>query len=126
MSRIYVCEYENEEITLKRIFNEDNEDAANKYAQKLAGGLRPNILTTSIRDGQKIYNIISFAESESKGVFCIKNNKMLTLKRNDIIESLKQTLPEEVKKYLTNLTKCKLSSEPNSKQESFIKTLLFY
>lgn len=104
MSKIYVCEYTKDSIECKRVFQEESDGEANRFAQRRAGGMRAELKTETIRDGAKLYQIILFKTDENSGYFCLSNNKMLSLKKSDILESIKQTLPEEVKNTISKLT----------------------
>lgn len=108
MSRIYVCEFGKDKIICRRVFQEGCDTEANRYAQRRAGGMNSLILDEAIRDGVRIYQILSFQSKEGEGYFCIKNNKVLFLKRGDVVDSLKENLPPEVLAYISDLTGVKL------------------
>lgn len=104
MSKIYVCEFKSGQLECKRVFQEENEEDANKFAQRRAGGIRASLNVKVIRDGAKIYQIVSFTTKKNEGLLCLKNNKTLALNKSNISDSINKTLPEEVKAYLTSIT----------------------
>lgn len=128
MSKIYCCEFGNKDISCKRVFQEENEEDANRYAQRRAGGMGARMQIKVIRDGQRIYQMVVFSKKENEGYVNIKSNKIMTLKRSDIKSSISTTLPEEAKTFLSSVTGVSFDEESDadsSKQESFIRKLLF-
>lgn len=128
MSKIYCCEFGNKDIFCKKVFQEENEEEANRYSQQRAGGMSARMQIKVIRDGQKIYQMVVFSKKENEGYVNIKSNKIMTLKRSDIKSSIKSTLPEEVKTFLSSVTGVSFDEESDtelSKQESFIRKLFF-
>lgn len=130
MSKIYCCEFSDNQIECKRVFQEESEEDANKYSQRRAGGMSAKMQLKVIREGQKLYQFVVFTEKENKGYVNIKSNKVLSLKRNNISESLKSALPKEAIEFLSSVTGINFDSEESEefddkKQESFLKKMLF-
>lgn len=123
MSKLYVCEYTNGEITCKKILADGNEEIANKFAQKKAGGMSAKIDTHVIRDGSKIYTLTVFSGKEKEGYFVLQSTKPLSLNKSDIEKSL-QKAPDELKSIIEKLIGKKLgeeeetTSEENTEQDS--------
>lgn len=134
MSKIYVCEYFDGKITCKRVMMENNEETANKFAQKKAGGLSAKINTNVIRDGSKIYTLTIFSKKDREGYFVLQSNKTLSLNKSDIEKSLEK-LPEELKQIIEKVVGKKLGKDNNNdlgdnseveetKQESILRYCL--
>ena len=116
MSKIYVCEYSDGKITCKRVMMENNEETANKFAQKKAGGLSAKIDTHVVKDGSKIYTLTVFSSKDKEGYFVLQSNKILTLNKSNIEKDLAKA-PNELKQIIEKLVGKKLG-EDNSNNNS--------
>lgn len=131
MSRIYCCEFGNDEIECKRVFQENNEEEANRFSQRRAGGLNAKMQLKVIRDGQKLYQFVVFTNKDNTGYINIKSNKILSLKRNDIANSIESTFPKTALEYLSSVTGINFNGDKNKneedvdkeKQESFLRKM---
>lgn len=127
MSKLYVCEYKDGAITCKKIMMETNEELANKFAQKKAGGMSANIDTHVIRDGSKIYTLTVFSSKDKEGYFVLQSSKPLSLNKSNIEKDLEKA-PDELKSIIEKLIGKKLGSDEQiseedseNKQESILK-----
>ena len=129
MSKLYVCEYADGKVTCKKIMMENNEDLANRFAQKKAGGMSAKIDTHVVRDGSKIYTLTVFSSNDKEGYFVLQSSKPLSLSKNNIEKDLAKA-PKELKQIIEKLVGKKLGSEEQvseedqdseNKQESILK-----
>ena len=131
MSKLYVCEYADGAITCKKIMMENNEELANKFAQKKAGGMSAKIDTHVVRDGSKIYTLTVFSSKDKEGYFVLQSNKPLSLNKSNIEKDLTKA-PKELKQIIEKLVGKKLGEEQqpteeenaesdDTKQESILK-----
>lgn len=117
MSKLYVCEYTNGEITCKKVLADGNEEVANKFAQKKAGGMSAKIDTHVVRDGSKIYTLTVFSGKEKEGYFVLQSTKPLSLNKSNIKKSLLKA-PDELKSIIEKLIGKKLSEEEETTDEN--------
>lgn len=116
MSKLYICEYTDGKITCKKIMTEDNEQIANKFAQKKAGGMSAKIDTHVVKDGSKIYTLTVFSGKDKEGYFVLQSNKPLTLNKSNIEKDLAKA-PNELKQIIEKLVGKKLGEDNNNNSE---------
>ena len=116
MSKLYICEYSDGKITCKKVMTENNEQIANKFAQKKAGGMSAKIDTHVVKDGSKIYTLTVFSGKDKEGYFVLQSNKPLSLNRSNIEKDLAKA-PNELKQIIENLIGKKLGEDDNNNSE---------
>ncbi len=117
MSKLYVCEYVDGAITCKKIMMENNEELANKFAQKKAGGMSAKIDTHVVRDGSKIYTLTVFSSKDKEGYFVLQSSKPLSLSKSNIEKDLAKA-PKELKQIIEKLVGKKLGEEQPTEEEN--------
>lgn len=117
MSKLYVCEYADGAITCKKIMMENNEELANKFAQKKAGGMAAKIDTHVVRDGSKIYTLTVFSSKDKEGYFVLQSSKPLSLSKSNIEKDLAKA-PKELKQIIEKLVGKKLGEEQPTEEEN--------
>ena len=117
MSKLYVCEYADGAITCKKIMMENNEELANKFAQKKAGGMSAKIDTHVVRDGSKIYTLTVFSSKDKEGYFVLQSSKPLSLSKSNIEKDLAKA-PKELKQIIEKLVGKKLGEEQPTEEEN--------
>lgn len=117
MSKLYVCEYADGAITCKKVMMENNEELANKFAQKKAGGMSAKIDTHVVRDGSKIYTLTVFSSKDKEGYFVLQSSKPLSLSKNNIEKDLAKA-PKELKQIIEKLVGKKLGEEQPTEEEN--------
>lgn len=121
MSKLYVCEYVDGAITCKKIMMENNEELANKFAQKKAGGMSAKIDTHVVRDGSKIYTLTVFSSKDKEGYFVLQSSKPLSLSKSNIEKDLSKA-PKELKQIIEKLVGKKLGEEQQSTEEENLES----
>ena len=121
MSKLYVCEYADGAITCKKIMMENNEELANKFAQKKAGGMSAKIDTHVVRDGSKIYTLTVFSSKDKEGYFVLQSSKPLSLSKSNIEKDLSKA-PKELKQIIEKLVGKKLGEEQQSTEEENLES----
>lgn len=120
MSKLYVCEYTNGEITCKKVLADGNEEVANKFAQKKAGGMSAKIDTHVVRDGSKIYTLTVFSGKDKEGYFVLQSTRPLSLNKSKIQKDLEKA-PDELKSIIEKLIGKKLGEEENTSDDENIE-----
>ena len=116
MSKIFVCQYENNTIECKKVYGEESDLDANRFAQKKAGGVSATPRVKIVRDGSKIFQLLVFSKENQKGYFCLSCTKPLALKKNDIEGSISALCPDELINFIKSLTGASLENKSDTSQ----------
>lgn len=124
MSKIFIItNTDNNQIELLKVFSEGNESNAYRLAKKKTGSNSPEMDVKSFAKSNIVYQVVVF-KNKNRIVVCLSSSKVLNLKRNDVVNSIKQSFPDDAVKYITSvfsITKDKennISNQPNEEQEN--------